>query len=58
MKGIERKAFIFAKRAHESIDQRRKYTGEPYIVHPVAVARDRQFRKPPLMLAGRLSSWP
>lgn len=28
----------FAQRAHENIDQRRKYTGESYIVHPAAVA--------------------
>ncbi len=28
----------FAKTAHESIDQRRKYTNEPYIVHPEEVA--------------------
>lgn len=31
-------ARIFATSAHESIDQRRKYTNEPYIVHPAAVA--------------------
>lgn len=35
---IERSALAFAKDAHESIDQRRKYTNEPYIVHPIAVA--------------------
>lgn len=28
----------FAKKAHESIDQRRKYSNEPYIIHPEAVA--------------------
>jgi len=28
----------FAKAAHESIDQRRKFTNEPYIVHPAEVA--------------------
>ena len=28
----------FASKAHASIDQRRKYTGDPYIVHPEAVA--------------------
>ena len=28
----------FARTAHESIDQRRKYTNEPYIVHPADVA--------------------
>ena len=27
----------FAKKAHESIDQRRKYTNEPYIMHPEGV---------------------
>jgi (p)ppGpp synthase/HD superfamily hydrolase len=35
---LEIKALAFASRAHGSIDQRRKYTGEPYIVHPIAVA--------------------
>lgn len=35
---LESRALAFAKAAHESIDQRRKYTGEPYIVHPMAVA--------------------
>ncbi len=28
----------FAKAAHEKMGQRRKYSGEPYIVHPQAVA--------------------
>ncbi len=32
------KAAAFAKAAHESIDQRRKYTNQPYIVHPETVA--------------------
>jgi (p)ppGpp synthase/HD superfamily hydrolase len=32
------KAFAFAYGAHGAIDQRRKYTNEPYIVHPKAVA--------------------
>ncbi|HEV7276654.1 MAG TPA: HD domain-containing protein [Devosiaceae bacterium] len=36
--GLEARALAFARSAHGSIDQRRKYTGEPYIVHPVAVA--------------------
>jgi (p)ppGpp synthase/HD superfamily hydrolase len=31
-------AAAFAKEAHGSIDQRRKYTNEPYIVHPAEVA--------------------
>ena len=38
MSKIERAA-KFAKSAHESIDQRRKYTNEPYIVHPALVAQ-------------------
>ena len=37
MSKIQRTA-EFAKTAHESIDQRRKYTNEPYIVHPEMVA--------------------
>lgn len=32
------RAAKFAKDAHGSIDQRRKYTNEPYIVHPESVA--------------------
>lgn len=32
------RAAKFARKAHESIDQRRKYTGEPYFVHPEEVA--------------------
>lgn len=35
---LEERARSFATEAHGAIDQRRKYTGEPYIVHPVAVA--------------------
>lgn len=37
-RSLERRALGFARAAHESIDQRRKYTNEPYIVHPIAVA--------------------
>ena len=33
------KARKFAEAAHCSIDQRRKYTNDPYIVHPAAVAK-------------------
>lgn len=33
------KASKFAANAHAAIDQRRKYTREPYIVHPAEVAR-------------------
>jgi (p)ppGpp synthase/HD superfamily hydrolase len=32
------KARIFATAAHAAVGQRRKYTGEPYICHPAAVA--------------------
>lgn len=32
-------AYRFAKQKHEEVGQVRKYTGEPYIVHPVAVAQ-------------------
>lgn len=32
------RAVSFAAGAHEAIDQRRKYSDEPYIVHPLAVA--------------------
>lgn len=31
------KAFTFASAAHAAVGQRRKYTNEPYIVHPVEV---------------------
>lgn len=36
---LVRDAREFATWAHGSIDQRRKYTGEPYIVHPTEVAQ-------------------
>lgn len=36
---LVQRAYEYAKAAHEAVDQRRKYTDEPYIVHPVAVAR-------------------
>jgi (p)ppGpp synthase/HD superfamily hydrolase len=38
MKSLEQRAFEFANFHHTSVLQRRKYTGEPYIVHPAAVA--------------------
>lgn len=38
MTDLEQRALDFATAAPTSIDQRRKYTGEPYIVHPIAVA--------------------
>ncbi len=34
---MELRAKKFAMRAHGAIDQRRKYTNEPYIAHPAAV---------------------
>lgn len=34
---MEERAKDFATRYHVSIDQRRKYTNEPYIMHPAAV---------------------
>lgn len=36
---IQERAWRAARAAHASIDQRRKYTGQPYIDHPVRVAR-------------------
>ena len=35
---LEERAYTFAMAAHEAVGQVRKYTGEPYIVHPVEVA--------------------
>ncbi|AZO29395.1 HD domain-containing protein [Mesorhizobium sp. M1B.F.Ca.ET.045.04.1.1] len=35
---LEERALAFATAAHASIDQRRKYTNQPYIEHPIAVA--------------------
>jgi (p)ppGpp synthase/HD superfamily hydrolase len=35
---IIEKAKLFATAAHAAVDQRRKYTNEPYIVHPAEVA--------------------
>lgn len=37
MDDVVERARKFAIAAHASIDQRRKYTGEPYIVHPAEV---------------------
>lgn len=33
------KAQVYAQAAHAAVGQKRKYTGEPYIVHPAEVAR-------------------
>lgn len=38
MSNVVDKARRYASKAHASIDQRRKYTNDPYIVHPQAVA--------------------
>lgn len=38
MTSLFSRALIFATTAHASIDHRRKYTNEPYIVHPIEVA--------------------
>lgn len=39
MNSLLQRADAFAALAHGSINQRRKYTNEPYIVHPRAVAQ-------------------
>ncbi|MCA9029231.1 MAG: bifunctional (p)ppGpp synthetase/guanosine-3',5'-bis(diphosphate) 3'-pyrophosphohydrolase [Planctomycetaceae bacterium] len=39
MSELVRKAAEFARVAHEEADQKRKYSAEPYIVHPEAVAK-------------------
>lgn len=36
---VVRKAQIYAQAAHAAVGQKRKYTGEPYIVHPAEVAQ-------------------
>lgn len=36
---IVKKAQVYAMAAHAAVGQKRKYTGEPYIVHPGEVAR-------------------
>jgi len=49
------KAFVYASAAHAAIDQRRKYTGDPYIVHPVEVCcRVSEVEHTPEMLAAAL----
>lgn len=37
-KPLINKAFTFAFAAHAAVGQKRKYSGQPYIVHPVEVA--------------------
>ena len=39
MDSLEDRALDFARAAHEAVGQRRKYSGEPYIVHPMAIAK-------------------
>ena len=36
--GLIERAYVFSKAAHEAVGQVRKYSGEPYIVHPIEVA--------------------
>lgn len=38
MSDLAIRALEFARAAHAAVDHRRKFTGEPYIVHPIAVA--------------------
>jgi (p)ppGpp synthase/HD superfamily hydrolase len=53
---IEEKALLFATEAHGSVRQLRKYTGEPYINHPIAVAElvRSNFGNTPEMIAAAL----
>ncbi|CAI1585846.1 GTP pyrophosphokinase [Serratia ficaria] len=49
---LELKAQRFATEAHQACNQRRKFTGEPYIIHPAAVvALLRQANPTPEMVA-------
>ena len=36
---VVRKAQVYAQAAHAAVGQRRKYSGDPYIVHPAEVAK-------------------
>jgi (p)ppGpp synthase/HD superfamily hydrolase len=36
---VVRKAQVYAMAAHAAVGQKRKYTGDPYIVHPAEVAK-------------------
>ena len=50
--GLVELARVFATAAHAAVKQTRKYTGEPYIVHPAAVVEIvRSVRHTPEMLA-------
>jgi len=49
---LEDRARAFATAAHAAVKQLRKYTGEPYIVHPAAVAEIvKSVRHTPEMIA-------
>lgn len=39
MSELTEKARVFCIAAHEAVQQKRKYTGEPYFTHPCAVAK-------------------
>lgn len=36
--GLVERAYVFARAAHDAVGQLRKYSNDPYIVHPVEVA--------------------
>lgn len=49
---VERKAMLFAFKNHSEVNQKRKYNGKHYIVHPAAVAElVRNVKHTPQMLA-------
>lgn len=51
------RARIFATAAHAAVGQKRKYTGEPYIVHPaevVEILRGRSYTTPEMLAAAWL----
>lgn len=51
------KAFLFAMTAHEAVGQKRKYTGEPYISHPlevVMILKEAGYTAEPLLAAAYL----
>lgn len=49
---VERKAMIYAYKMHSEVNQKRKYSGKHYIVHPAAVADIvRNVQHTPQMLA-------
>ena len=55
MNKLIEKALKFATKQHGDINQRRKYTNEPYIVHPIAVAKTvKEYGGTPEMIAAGL----